>query len=77
MIQIPPEFKHKLIEKGAHEKFITNITEYEKIHSRYFPCNLHLHEGSFSEYIAHAFVWDATPEGYGYWNEIASGIEEN
>ena len=72
MLKIPSEFEAKLKDKGAYELFIRNVENYDKIHSKYSPLNLQLYEHSFLRYIAHAFVWEATPEGYDYWVKIAT-----
>ena len=72
-INIPNEFVQKLKEKGAYEKFIANLTEQDKTRCKYaIPSNLHLYKHSFMGYVAHAFIWDATPEGFVYWLRIVT-----
>lgn len=72
MLKIPSEFEQKLKEKGTYEKFITNVNEYDRIYRKYFPNGRIINENSFCEYIGSAFVWEATPEGYDYWIDIAT-----
>lgn len=53
-IEIDPDLKEFLVKKDAYEKYLANANPARS------PFRL----------IGSAFLWDETPEGYGYWREL-------
>jgi len=74
MLNIPKEFELKLKEKGAYEKFIKNYNDQYDFAK---AINLDLSRyDTFLEYVCHAFIFEATPEGIEYWLNVAT-MDEN
>jgi len=72
-LKIPDNFRQKLIEKGALEKFIKNCNEQLPLIEKYFPGYIRRMEAEteFYKFISH-ITWDVTPEGFDYWLSVAT-----
>ena len=66
-----PEFEKKL--KGVKRKFISNLhdstIEYVEDFNR--ECDRLNNEIDFWNFIAVAFMWDKTPEGHEFWEQVS------
>ena len=78
-LKIPNNFRQKLIEKGALEKFIKNCNEqlpkYEK-NSPGYIIRMEA-EKDFKKFISSCIVWEETPEKFHYWLGIATMDQYN
>ena len=70
-LTIPTNYEKRLKDLGVLDKFITNVKEYDRIYSKYFPGGRIINEESFLTFVSTAFVWEAF-EGYEFWINIAT-----
>ena len=63
-----------LKERGAYDKFITNLTNYENIESL---CEYEARFNNQQHSISDAFTWDNTPEGVDYWSKLYYDFWDN
>ena len=68
-ININKKFERILISLNVKDLYIANL---RKAHpdTQYFLEELNK-EHSFKKYIMESLYWDATPEGYDFWNNVA------
>ena len=63
-----------LKERGAYDKFITNLTNHEDIEAL---CDYEIRWVTPEESINDAFTWDTTIEGADYWHRLYIEFRDN
>ena len=72
-IKFKPEYEKELIRLGVKTRFLRNRIERCNESGKYIHAIDDL--DTFQKFILNAFIWEDTPEGHSFWEQVSNNIK--